>query len=138
MKQIKSIFATLFVLCLISSLPTFADETSSVKTTAEEAKTQRAPSVFTSYSYIPYSMQGKTTANTNIYKFDRATTDIQLFTVTWLYNSNWTFLAFAPYIKNMVETVYEPVAGGINYKTTDYTEGLGDLQFMAMSPLWIG
>lgn len=100
---------------------------------AEEA----APSpVIVGYSYYKYDLHGTNTANTSIYGFANGTVDLHLTTATWLYSPQWTFIAFAPYIKNMVQTTYEPTPTGANLTLTDYTEGLGDLRLMAISPFW--
>lgn len=45
-------------------------------------------------------------------------------------------MAFVPYLRNSVETIYEPVTNGLNYKTLDQTEGLADIRLMAMSPFY--
>jgi hypothetical protein len=93
-----------------------------------------APSVLLNYSYYHYDLSGQSTANTNIYKFGASTVDLNLMSATWLYSADWTFVAILPYINNRVETVYEPVPGGINYATSDVTGGLSDLRFMALTP----
>ncbi|MEN0058174.1 MAG: transporter [Bdellovibrio sp.] len=95
-----------------------------------------APSWIYSVSYYKYDLQGSNSANTRIYGFDASTVDLYLATATWLYSPQWTFIAFVPYIKNMVETIYEPTPAGLNFKTRDYTEGLGDIRLMGLSPLW--
>lgn len=92
------------------------------------------PKLFLTYSYYKYDLQGTNSANTRIYKFDASTVDLNMVTATYLLSPNWTLLAFVPYIKNMVETVYEPLPGGLNFKTRDYTEGLSDIRLMAVTP----
>lgn len=96
----------------------------------------KPPSVFLTYSYYKYDLQGTNNANTRIYGFDASTVDVNMITATWLYSPTWTLLAFLPHIKNMVETKYEPIPGGLNFKTRDYTEGLGDVRLMAMTPTY--
>ncbi len=93
------------------------------------------PSVFLSYNYYHFDMAGKSAANTNIYKFGNSTVDFHLVTATWLYSSKWTLMTFVPYTKTMIETIYEPTAAGVNYKSKDYTGGLGDVRLMAVTPL---
>ncbi len=99
----------------------------------------KPPKYFLTYSYYKYDLQGTNSANTRIYKFDASTVDLNMVTATWLYSPQWTLLAFVPYVKNMVETVYNPVPGssapGNNFKTRDYTEGLGDVRLMGVTPL---
>jgi hypothetical protein len=41
---------------------------------------------------------------------------------------NGQLLRLLPHISNKVETIYEPTAAGLNFKTTDTTNGLGDLR----------
>ncbi|MGZ3723289.1 MAG: hypothetical protein ACXVA9_10180 [Bdellovibrionales bacterium] len=101
---------------------------------ADEAP--KTPTIIASYSYYKYSLTGTTTANTDIYKFGNSTVDLHLLSATWLYSPKWTFVVLAPYLKYMVETIYEPVPGGANFKTTDFTEGWGDVRLMGISPLW--
>lgn len=93
-----------------------------------------APSIFMTYGYYHYDLQGTNNANTEIYGFDKSTVDLHMLTATWLINPQWTLLTFIPYIKNMVQTVYFP-GTSMTAKTTDYTEGLGDVRFMAMTPM---
>lgn len=128
----KSIYALLSAFAFLSVFNTHHVHAEEVTTTS----TQAGPSWVFTYSYYKYSLQGENTANTQIYKFDASTVDLHLATATWLYSPQWTFLAFAPYIKNMVETIYEPTPAGLNFKTRDYTEGLGDIRLMGLSPLW--
>ncbi len=94
------------------------------------------PKFIFTYTYAKYDLQGESSANTGIYKFDKSTVDLHVLTGTWLYSADWTLLAIAPYIKNMIETVYEPTAQGLNFRTKDFTEGLGDLRLMGISPIF--
>lgn len=94
----------------------------------------KPPQYFLSYSYYKYDLQGTNAATTRIYKFDASTVDLNMVTATWLYSPQWTLLAFVPHVKNMVETIYYP--GVVNYKTRDFTEGLGDIRLMAMTPVF--
>ncbi len=94
-----------------------------------------APNVYLSYNYYHFDMEGKSAANTLIYKFGKSSVDFNLVTATWLYSSKWTLLTFVPYSKTMVETIYEPTTSGLNFKTKDYTGGLGDVRLMAVTPL---
>lgn len=125
--------------CMATTSAHAAEETTTApKITATASPTAAvAPQYFVTYGYYKYDLQGTNSANTRIYKFDASTVDLNLVTATWLYSSKWTLLAFAPYIKNMVETVYYPYPGGANFKTRDYTEGLGDLRLMGLTPVVI-
>lgn len=123
-----------FFFLVFALVSTFAKADETVGAITET--TVKAPNYSLSYNYYHYALEGKSTANTNIYKFGGSTVDLQLLTGVWMYSPKWTFVVFAPYIKTMVETVYEPVPGGINFKTKDFTEGFGDIRLMAMSPLW--
>lgn len=86
-----------------------------------------------SYAYYRYQMEGTSTANTGIYKFGDALTEVQLFSLSYQATAKWTLMAYLPYIKNVVETVYEPVPGGFNMKLTDNVSGLGDVRLLAMN-----
>ncbi|KHD89734.1 MAG: hypothetical protein OM95_01285 [Bdellovibrio sp. ArHS] len=120
------LFASLF------SIGSFAQTEAASTSTATAPK---PPSVFLTYSYYKYDLQGTNNANTRIYGFDASTVDLNMVTATWLYSPQWTLLALVPHIKNMVETKYEPIPGGLNFKTRDYTEGLGDIRLMGMTAL---
>ena len=113
-----------------SASQTPTDGTSSIVVAETKAT---APSVFVSYSYYHFDLEGRTAANTKIYAFGKSAVDFHLLTATWLYNPKWTLLTFVPYTKTMVETIYEPK--GVNFKTKDYTGGLGDVRLMAVTPL---
>lgn len=97
---------------------------------------QNAQPVIVGYSYYKYDLHGTNTASTNIYGFANGTVDLHLTTATWIYSPDWTFIAFVPYMKNMVETTYETTPTGANLTLTDYTEGLGDLRLMALHPFF--
>lgn len=131
MKKIFSTFALIATALL--SLSANAQENQTVATTPDV----KAPSYFLTYSFYKYDLQGTNTANTSIYGFEASTVDLNMVTATWLYSPSWTLLAFVPHIKNMVETKYEPLPGGLNFKTRDFTEGLGDIRLMAMTPLLV-
>lgn len=96
--------------------------------------TPQPPKYFLTYSYYKYDLQGTNAATTGIYRFDASTVDLNMITATWLYSPQWTLLTFVPHVKNMVETVYFP--GSANVKTRDFTEGLGDIRLMAMTPVY--
>ena len=85
---------------------------------------------FTQYHY---SFKGQDAANTQIYKFGNGQLDMSLLTATYTASADWSFLTFVPYLKNEIETIYEPVSGGLNFSGTDRTQGLGDVRFMAMN-----
>jgi hypothetical protein len=135
----KSLFAVLIV--GFFSVGAFAEDVNkdampAAQSTVLVAETKpAAQNVFISYNYYHFDMDGKNSANTNIYKFGESTVDFHLLTATWLYSSNWTFLTLIPYSKTMVETIYEPTPAGLNFKTKDYTGGLGDARLMAVTPL---
>ncbi|HWU42607.1 MAG TPA: acid shock protein, partial [Bdellovibrio sp.] len=116
-----SVFAMIFSTLFVSS--GFAAETESTAPQIATSATPAAPKYFLTYSYYKYDLQGTNSANTRIYQFGSSTVDLQMVTATYLYSPNWTLLAFVPYVKNMVETTYFP--GTTNFKTRDYTEGLG-------------
>jgi hypothetical protein len=124
----------LFLFALTLSLFCFSEESNQSTAVVSDSKAA-APEIFLSYNYYHYDMTGQSAANTGIYKFGKSTVDLQLITATWLYSSDWTLLAFVPHIKNRVETIYEPTQNGLNFSTTDYTMGLGDVRLMAVTPL---
>jgi hypothetical protein len=101
--------------------------------TTIKAALPSAPKYMFGYSFYHYEMEGNRTAATNIYKFGNATTDLHLISATWLYSPKWTFVAIAPIIKNVIEMVYEP--GKLDLRTTEITEGIGDIRLMAVSPI---
>lgn len=140
MKTIHLFLISALVAAYLTSLSAHAQTTSSEEPAAGtqvSSITAKAPSYFLTYSYYKYDLQGTNTANTYIYGFEASTVDLNMITATWLYSPQWTLLAFVPHIKNMVETKYEPLPGGLNFKTRDFTEGLGDVRLMGMTPLWI-
>ena len=125
----------LFILAFTSVLAQAKESTGLISVAV--AKSEAKPSKFSfAYSNYQYSLQGESTSNTRIYKFGDSTVNLQLFSSTWTYSPKWTFMLIAPYLKNKVETIYEPVPTGLNLKLTDYTEGFGDVRLMAMSQLW--
>lgn len=124
--------AILAVFSMSVSLMAGATE-SKLSTKAESTTPPKASQWSADYAIYHYEMEGTSTANTKIYKFGDATVDLQLFTLKYQAAPTWTLLTFVPYIKNGVETIYEPVAGGLNFKTVDHTEGLSDVRFMAMN-----
>ncbi|MGE4133526.1 MAG: hypothetical protein AB7F86_17960 [Bdellovibrionales bacterium] len=89
------------------------------------------------YNYAYYSFEGTSTANTGIYKFGDASVAMHLFTLSYQPSPLWTVYAFAPYLRNEVETIYEPTSKGMNLKTKDTSEGLSDVKLMALHPFWI-
>ena len=95
----------------------------------------KAPVLLISLSQYHYSLDGGRTANTQIYKFGEAKVDMSLIVATYLASADWTVVTLIPHIKNEVETIYEPVAGGLNFKGRDVTEGLGDVRVMALTPI---
>lgn len=122
---------------LVSLMTAFSFHAQAEESSAPQISTTvKTPNVFLTYSYYKYDLQGTNNANTRIYGFDASTVDLNMITATWLYSPQWTLLAFVPHIKNMVETKYEPIPGGLNFKTRDYTEGLGDVRLMAVTPVW--
>ena len=146
MKKTKLLLAALAVWgATHTQLANAAEETTTKAGTTTAAPTDatgvttttapKPPSYFLTYSYYKYDLQGTNAADTRIYKFDASTVDLHMVTATWLYSPKWTLFAFVPYIKNMVETIYEPTPAGANVKTRDYTEGLGDIRLMGMTPL---
>ncbi|WP_413943990.1 transporter [Bdellovibrio sp. HCB-162] len=128
----KTVLVLSALLATLAMPAAFAQEE---QATQQISTTVKAPSYFLTYSYYKYDLQGTNNANTRIYGFDASTVDLNMITATWLYSPQWTLLAFVPHIKNMVETKYEPIPGGLNFKTRDYTEGLGDVRLMAMTAL---
>lgn len=116
-----------------SATPPQQAEAQSATTTQAEAAP--APHLFFGYNFYHYQMKGHDAANTNIYKFGESTVDLSLLSATWLYSPSWTFVALIPHITNRVETIYEPTAAGLNFKTIDTTRGLGDLRLMAITPV---
>lgn len=118
-----------------SAVAALAESSGTLSTATETQAPPAAPKWNFGYSYYHYSMEGTSTANTKIYKFGDASVDMQLYTLTWTPNSTWTVMALVPYIRNRVETIYEPIQGGLNLALTDETEGLSDVRFMAMRPL---
>ncbi len=125
--------ASLFAI-LLACFQVHAAETS-ISTKAEPTAAPKAPKYSFSYAYYHYDMEGTSTANTKIYKFGNASVDLQLYTLTWFASPAWTVMTFIPVIRNEVETIYEPVARGLNLALTDKTEGLGDVRVMAMRPM---
>lgn len=120
---------------LFGARPAFAEEGPiSSKTPPTQTSVPLGPNWVFGYSYYKYDLKGNRTANTGIYKFGNGTVDLHLLSATWLYNPEWTFVALAPWIKSKVETIYEP--GHLDLMTTDQTEGLGDMRFMAIHPVW--
>ncbi len=109
----------------------------SISTKAESAAAPAAPKYSFGYSYYHYDMEGTNTANTKIYKFGAASVDLQMYTLTYMAIPKWTLMAFVPVVRNKVETIYEPVSGGLNLALTDTTEGLGDVRLMAMRTLLV-
>lgn len=131
-----TLIASAILVSLVTAISSAAlaqqEDASATPKITTEAK---PPKIFLTYSYYKYDLQGTNAANTRIYKFDASTVDLNMVTATWLYSPQWTLLAFVPYVKNMVETIYEPLPGGLNFKTRDYTQGLGDVRLMGVTPL---
>jgi len=127
----KTVIAIL--ICLFTVNAGAADSTLSTK--AEAPAVKSAPKWNFGYSRYLYDMEGTSTANTKIYKFGKATVDVELYTLTYAPGGSWSFMAIAPYLRNEVETIYEPVAGGLNLALTDRTEGMGDIRLMAIRPV---
>lgn len=129
---------TLIVLVL-TTLNVLADETPAAtaqSNTASEVQTPAAAAtLFFSHNYYHYELTGQSTASTYIYKFGASTVDLNLLSATWMYSPDWTFVALVPHLYNKVETIYEPTAQGMNFKTTDTTSGLSDVRLMAVTPL---
>lgn len=129
----------LFSFVLAFSALTWAQEQKAAaevqSTTTEKAEASPAPNLFFSYNFFHYQMKGDSAANTNIYKFGESTVDLSLLSATWMYSPSWTFVALLPHITNRVETIYEPTAAGLNFKTIDTTRGIGDLRLMAVTPV---
>lgn len=115
---------------------TTAQDTSSASEPLAQAQTAAGPKWVLNYSYYKYSMEGDKTANTGIYKFGKGSVDLHLVSATWLYSSNWTFVTLLPWIRSQVETIYLPSLPAASMMTDDVTQGVGDLRFMAISPLW--
>ncbi len=134
----RLISLTLIVL-LLTSLNVLAEESPAIQAESKaivEAEVPAAsPNLFFSYNYFHYEMTGQSTATTNIYKFGASSVDLNLVSATWKYSPAWTYVALLPHLNNKVETIYEPTAQGLNFKTTDTTSGLGDLRLMAVTPL---
>lgn len=129
-----------FSVCLaffIFTLNAGAAEQSTLSTKAETVKAAAPSKWGFGYSYHHYSMVGTSTANTNIYKFGDASVDLQLYTLSYALSPKWTIMTVVPYLRNQVETVYEPVSGGLNLALTDTTEGLSDVKLLAIRPLLI-
>lgn len=119
---------------LIFTISAFAATESAQIATKADAETAPAPKKWSaSFSQYRYELEGTNTATTNIYKFGEGQVDLSLFTLTYQASPKWTLLTFLPYIKNTVETIYEPVPGGFNLKLTDVVDGVGDVRFMAMN-----
>lgn len=130
------IFGFLLVLCvsigiLSSAVATETMESATTTTTAPA----KSPVFFMSLSQYHYSLDGGRGANSQIYKFGEAKVDMSLIVATYLATPNWTVVTLIPHIKNEVETIYEPVAGGLNFKGRDVTEGLGDVRVMFLTPI---
>lgn len=124
------------LLALLLAAGAFVHAAENTLTTTSEAPAPATPPKWSfGYSYSHYAMEGTTTANTNIYKFGKASVGLELYTLTWTPNPAWTVIVAAPYIRNEVETIYEPVNGGLSLALTDRTEGLGDVRLMAMRPV---
>ena len=128
---IAIVFTTLSVLAEEKSPTTEAQSATNATASAPIA----APTLYFGYNYYHFDMTGQSTATTNIYKFGASTVDLNMLSATWLYSPDWTFVALIPHLSNKVETIYEPTATGMNYKTTDKTSGLSDLRLMAVTPL---
>jgi hypothetical protein len=129
-------------LSLMTCIGTFAEtsaksaqETQTSVTQTSAIAAAAAPRFVTSYNTYHYNLKGDRGANTNIYKFGKSTVDVNLLSVTWLYSADWTFVGIMPYLTNKVETIYEPVSGGLNLTLTDVTKGPGDLLLMGVTPL---
>lgn len=118
---------------LAASAHAATESTASVRTTAQAEAAPAAKKWSASFSQYRYELEGTTTANTNIYKFGEGQVDLSLFSLSYQASPKWTLLTFLPYIKNTVETIYEPVPGGFNLKLTDSVDGIGDVRFMAMN-----
>ncbi|MBC7420064.1 MAG: hypothetical protein H7328_04985 [Bdellovibrio sp.] len=114
----------LFFVFIVFCLNSFAQETK-----------PSAPSIYLSYDYYHYDLKGSSIATTNIYTFGTTTIDYHLLSATWLFSPTWTLIAFVPYSKTMVETIYEPTATGLNFATKDYVGGFNDIRLMAVTPL---
>lgn len=129
----------LTVLTLAAAINTTAAELETPKAETQTAvpavSPAAGPTLFFGYSYYHYQLNGQSTANTEIYKFGASTVDLNLLSATWLASSEWTVVALLPQISNKVETIYEPTTTGLNFKTTDTTNGLGDLRIMALTPI---
>ena len=125
----------LFIAMTLTSLFVRAENTPTNKT--ETAVTTEAAAAAKkwnlNFSQYHYSFKGQDAANTQIYKFGQGQLDMSLLTATYTASADWSFLTFVPYLKNEFETIYEPVAGGLNFTGTDKTQGLGDIRFMAMN-----
>ncbi len=123
-----------------STNPGQPEKSTAVETKSTEvvkAQPQKLPKIFLNYQFMRYEMNGTSTANTQIYKFGAATVDLNLLIGTWLYSSDWTFVAIVPQIRNKVETFYVPTLMGDNSKSTDTTSGMGDVRLMALTPVYI-
>ncbi len=133
----KNMFFVILTFVLTTALNSQAEETTPTETqTAVSAPaTSTGPSLFFGYSYYRFQLNGQSTANTNIYKFGASTVDLNLLSATWFASSEWTVVTLLPHLSNKVETIYEPTAAGLNFKTTDTTNGLGDLRLMALTPV---
>lgn len=132
----KKLIGLAFAALLLTTLNVLAEEKVDAKsTTTADAAQAASPTTFVTYNYYHYQMTGQSTATTNIYKFGASTVDLHMLMATWLYSKDWTFVGLVPHLTNRVETIYEPTATGINYKTIDTTSGLGDVRLMAITPL---
>ncbi len=132
-KLIGLIIALFFITALNAFAETKAATPAQTNTAVAQNVPVANPNLFFSYNYYHYDLTGQSTATTNIYKFGNSTVDLNMMVGTWLYNSDWTFVGIIPHISNKVETIYEPVVGGINYKTVDTTSGLSDVRLMAVT-----
>ncbi len=128
MKTLSLLFAA-----FVSAGAFAATESATVITKSESAPAPATKKWSAAYTQYRYELEGTTTANTNIYKFGEGQVDISLFALTYQASPKWTLMTFLPYIKNTVETIYEPVPGGANLKLTDNVDGIGDLRLMAMN-----
>lgn len=137
----KKVFQIIFTVLILGAAvnTAHAAEIESPKTetvgTVPAVTPATSPTLFFGYSYYHYQLNGQSTANTEIYKFGASTVDLNILSATWLASSEWTVVGLLPHISNKVETIYEPTAAGLNFKTTDTTNGLGDLRIMALTPV---
>lgn len=133
--KVSLLFSIIFALHSFSWAQDQQAATEAKSATATKPEVASSPNLFFSYNYFHYQMKGYSAANTNIYKFGESTVDLSLLSATYLYNADWTLVALVPHISNRVETIYEPTPAGLNFKTIDTTKGLGDVRFMAVTPV---